>query len=403
MSQSRPATATAAPLTSPFQRLAALLAGLAPGREPVVDMSLGEPHHPQPPFLKEALEAALAQFGRYPPIRGTAELRAAIGGWIARRYPATRDLIDVERQVLPLCGSREGLFLATFPALARKRVVDRPAVLVPNPFYPAYAAAAGRIPLDAVALPATRASGFLPDLDAIPRRDLERAVAFYLASPSNPQGAVASAQYLARAIALARAHDFMLFADECYSEIYTREAPTGALEVAAAQDGGFANVVAFQSLSKRSNLPGLRSGFCAGDAAFIDAFATFRNVAAPQMPLPVQHVSAVCWSEESHVEASRALYRAKFAAAERILAGRFGYATPAGGFFLWLDVSAQGGGERVTKTLWQRCGVRVVPGAYLARPSGEGVDPGADYVRVALVDDLATTEEGLRRIVAALG
>jgi aspartate/methionine/tyrosine aminotransferase len=392
-----------AAVQSPFARTTALIAGIPPGAEPVIDMSLGEPRHPMPAFLSERLGQALPSFGRYPPIRGTPEFRQAVAAWMARRYPGTAGAIDADAHVLPLCGSREGLFSAVFPALDRKRVKGRPAVLVPNPFYPAYAATAGHIELDAIPLPATRATGFLPDLEAITAADLSRAVAFYLASPSNPQGAVASPGYLARAIALTREHDLMLFADECYSEVYTGDPPPGALETALAHFGNLANVVVFQSLSKRSNLPGLRSGFCAGDPDFIASFATFRNVACPQMPLPVQHVSAAAWSDEAHVDASRDLYRAKFDLADRIIAERYGYRRPAGGFFLWLDLSAHGGGEQAAKTLWQRCGVKVVPGGYLAKQRPGEDNPGADFVRVAMVDDLATTEDGLRRIVATLG
>lgn len=392
-----------AAIQSPFARTTALIAGIPPGCEPIIDMSLGEPRHPMPAFLSERLGQAIAGFGRYPPIRGTPEFRQAVAAWIARRYPGTDGAIDADAHILPLSGSREGLFSAVFPALDRKPVKGRPAVLVPNPFYPAYAAAAGHIELDAVPLAATPANGFLPDLDAIAVSDLKRAVAFYLASPANPQGAVATGDYLARAMALAREHDLMLFADECYSEVYTADPPPGALETALARFGDFANVIAFQSLSKRSNLPGLRSGFCAGDPDFIASFAVFRNVACPQMPLPVQHVSAAAWSDEAHVDASRDLYRTKFDLADRVIADRYGYRRPAGGFFLWLDMRAHGGGEQAAKTLWQRCGVKVVPGGYLAKQRPGEDDPGADFVRVAMVDDLATTEQGLGRIVATLG
>lgn len=395
-------TSNSTPTVSPFVRLAALLEGMSPG-EPVIDMTVGEPRHPLPDFVAAVLAEATALFGKYPPIRGTDALRQAIGEWLGRRYPVLAGKIDPERHILPLCGSREGLFSAVFPALARKATVPRPAIFIPNPFYHTYSASAEAAGCEPVFLPAPAESGFLPDLSDVPEADLDRAVALFLCSPSNPQGAVADETYIAHAIRLARQHNFMLFADECYAEIYAETPPTGSLEVAVRATGDFANVVSFQSLSKRSNLPGLRSGFAAGDSDFIAALGSFRNVVGPQMPLPIQHVSVALWQDEAHVEANRDLYRVKFDAASRILDGRFGYQRPAGAFFLWLDMSAHGGGEAAAKTLWKQCGVKLLPGRYLARDRAEGENPGAGFVRVALVDDLATTEEGLTRMVAGLG
>jgi aspartate/methionine/tyrosine aminotransferase len=204
-------------------------------------------------------------------------------------------------------------------------------------------------------------------------------------------------------VTTSKRHDFLLFADECYSEIYSDSPPPGALETAFAESGSFANVVTFQSLSKRSGLPGLRSGFVAGDPEFIAAFARFRNVACPQMPLPIQYVSVAAWSDENHVQIGRKLYRANFAIADSVLAGRHGYRRPAGSFFLWLDLAAFGGGEEAAKTLWKGCGVRVLPGAYLTHGQPGGENPGEEFVRVALVHDADTTREALTRVVATLG
>ena len=305
--------------------------------------------------------------------------------------------------MLPLNGSREGLFSAIFPALVRKASVARPAVLIPNPFYQAYGAAAAASGAEPIFLPSTAETDFLPDLGAMDEALLERAVALYLCSPSNPQGAVAGAPYLARAIALARRFDFLLFADECYSEIYCDTPPPGALETAFAGTGSLANVVTFNSLSKRSGLPGLRSGFVAGDPGFIAPFFRFRNVACPQVPLPIQHVSAAAWVDEAHVEEGRALYCQNFELADALLAGRYGYRCPAGAFFLWLNMRAYGGGEAAATTLWKGCGVKVLPGAYLSRAEPDGENPGKDYVRVALVHDADRTREALRRFTAVLG
>jgi aspartate/methionine/tyrosine aminotransferase len=389
-------------VASPFARLAELLKGIDPGAKPI-DASLGEPKGLMPPFLGPMLQDHLAEFGRYPPIRGVPSLRQAITDWMGRRYPLLAGQIDPERHVLPLNGSREGLFSAVFPAIARKPSIERPSVLIPNPFYQAYAAAAAASGAAPHFLASTAETGFLPELDAIDEDLLQRTIAFYLCSPSNPQGAVASRSYLARAIALARAHDFLLFADECYSEIYGDVAPPGALETAYAETGSLANVVVFQSLSKRSGLPGLRSGFVAGDPDFIAAFGRFRNVACPQVPLPIQHVSVAAWSDEEHVEQGRELYRANFDLADAILGSRYGYQRPGGAFFLWLDLADFGGGEGAATTLWKDCGVKVLPGAYLARAEPDGDNPGRDYVRVALVHDTDTTREALTRIVATLG
>ncbi len=387
-------------IASPFARLARLLDGIAPGMEPI-DLSLGEPRHGVPDFVAPILAEHTAQFGRYPPIRGTDPLRRAIAGWIGRRYPSLKGQIDPDRQILPLNGSREGLFSSIFPAMARKEVA-RPAVLIPNPFYQAYIAATVAAGAEPVFLLATRQTGFLPDLNALDPALLDRSIAIYLCSPSNPEGAVADAAYWRRLIGLARAHDVMVFADECYSEIYAAAPPPGALEAAHALDGTFRNVLAFNSLSKRSSLPGLRSGFVAGDENFIAAFQRFRNVACPQTPLPVQAVAAHAWGEEAHVAANRALYSEKFAIADEVLGHRFGHRRPEGGFFLWLDFGGFGSGEAAVKTLWQHCGVKLLPGAYLAQDQADGVNPGQAYARLALVAPPEETRVALARLVETL-
>ena len=385
---------------SPFVRLHELLDGLKPGK-PLINLSVGEPQHPIPPFVGPVLAAHLNEFGRYPANKGIEDFRRAAAAWLEKRYKLTRPL-DPESEVLVLNGTREGLFLG---AIAAKRFVARragkPAILLPNPFYAAYAAGAAAADCEPVYLPTTRQSGFLPDLDAFTDELLARTVAFYLASPSNPQGAVASLAYLTRLSALARRFGFLVFADECYCEIYLNgQAPHGMLE---ASGPDFANVVVFHSLSKRSNLPGLRVGFAAGDRRFLARFLELRNVAAPQVPTPAQHVAIAAYGDETHVDKNRALYVAKFNLADQIVGDRYGYRRPAGGFFLWLDVSAQGGDEAVTKKLWREAGLRVIPGHYLARDGADGRNPGAGYIRVALVHDQETTAEALHRLVAVLG
>jgi N-succinyldiaminopimelate aminotransferase len=384
---------------SPFVRLRELLADSEPGK-PAISLAVGEPQHPVPPFVGEVLAAHIAEFGRYPMNKGLEAFCAAAAGWLGRRFALPRAL-DPASEVLVLNGSREGLFLA---AIAAARFVGgrrgRPAMLIPNPFYAAYAAGAIAANCEPVYLPATAATGFLPDLDALSEDLLARTVAFFIASPANPQGAVADLPYLSRIVALARRFGFLVFSDECYSEIYTQHAPAGMLEAAGPD---FANVVEFQSLSKRSNLPGLRIGFAAGDRAFLARFLELRNVAAPQVPMPAQRVAIAAYGDEAHVEDNRRLYARKFDLADQIIGDRYGYRRPAGGFFLWLDVSARGGDEAAALRLWREAGLRVVPGRYLAHDQPDGSNPGLGYIRVAMVQDQETTAEALHRLVAVLG
>ncbi len=384
---------------SPFVRLTDLIAGIEPGK-PAINLSVGEPQHAIPDFVGSVIAAHLAEFGRYPANKGLDPFRKAVAAWLGRRYKLTQ-AVNPETEVLVLNGTREGLFLG---AIAAKRYVGgrtgTPAILIPNPFYAAYSAGALAADCEPVYLPATRESGFLPDLAALDEALLKRTVAFYLASPSNPQGAVASRDYLDKLAALSRRFGFLVFADECYGEIYSKDKPAGMLEAAGP---GFPNTIVFHSLSKRSNLPGLRVGFAAGDKKFLAAFLELRNVAAPQVPGPMQHVAVAAYTDEKHVEKNRKLYNAKFDLADQIIGDRYGYKRPAGGFFLWLDVSKFGGSEVVTKKLWAEAGVRVVPGRYLAREQADGSNPGANYIRVAMVQDAATTGEALHRIVAVLG
>jgi N-succinyldiaminopimelate aminotransferase len=383
---------------SPFLRTAELLAPYQPGK-PLIALSLGEPQHPVPAFVGPVLAKYIADFGRYPIARGIEPFRRAAANWLASRFDLPR-AIDPETELLVLNGSREGLF---FAALTAARYVGerkgKPAILIPNPFYPAYAAGARAAGCEAIFLPTTLANGFLPDLDALDDATLARTVAMYIASPANPQGAVASRQYLSRLKQLADRFGFMILSDECYSEIYTKEAPGSMLECAGPD---FTNAVAFQSLSKRSNLPGMRVGFAAGDAKFLSMFHELRNVAAPQVPVPLQHVAVAAYADEAHVEENRRLYRIKFDLADQILGNRYGYHRPGGGFCVWLDVSELGGDEAVAIRLYRDAGVRVIPGSYLARAQDDGSNPGAGYIRLALVADSETTAEALHRLVEIL-
>src|SRR5215475_4481128 len=384
---------------SPFARTTELLAPYKPAK-PLITLSLGEPQHPVPGFVGPVLAQYIADFGRYPLARGIEPFRKAAAAWLSTRFSLPR-AVDPDSEVLVLNGSREGLF---FAALTAKDFVGerkgRPAILMPNPFYPAYGAGAKAAGCEQIYLPTTVENGFLPDLDAIDESVLARTVAFYIASPANPQGAVATADYFRKLKQLADRFGFIVLSDECYSEIYTRQPPGSALEYAGPD---FRNVVVFQSLSKRSNLPGMRVGFAAGDRNFLSAFLELRNVSSPQVPLPAQRVAITAYADEAHVEENQRLYKLKFDLADQILGGRHINQQTTGGFLLWLDVSEHGGDEAVTLRLWREAGLRVVPGRYLARDQADGTNPGVGYIRVALVQDQATTAEALHRLVTVLG
>ena len=377
-----------------FPRLRALLDGHAPGGAPI-PMAIGEPTHPWPAFVAETLAANAHLYGKYPPNEGTEELRAACAGWLARRFGVS---LDPERAILPLNGTREGLFMACLALCPEQKGGQRPAVLLPNPFYQAYAAAALAAGAEPVYVNATSETGHLPDFAALPRETLDRAAVVYLCSPANPQGAVASRRYWAGLLALAEKHDFRIFADECYSEIWRSAPPPGALE--AVRDAGAdpERVLAFHSLSKRSSLAGLRSGFCAGGPKAVAALLRLRSYGGAPNPLPAQAAAAACWRDEAHVVVNRKLYAEKYGLADAILGNLPGYAAPEAGFFLWLRV---GDGEAAALRLWREAGVRALPGAYLSRPTPQG-DPGAAYLRVALAAPADQARRGLEAIARVL-
>jgi N-succinyldiaminopimelate aminotransferase len=373
-----------------FPRLRTLLDAHAPGGE-VVHMTIGEPKHAMPDFVGEVIAERLAGFGQYPPNEGTPELRAAISDWLARRYGVA---VGAESEIMALNGTREGLFNAAIALCPEEVRGHRPLVLIPNPFYQVYAVAAQAVGAEPVFVPATAETGFLPDYTALPKKVLNRTAIAFLCSPSNPQGAVASREDWATLIALAEKHDFQIFADECYSEIYRETPPAGALEVAAEGGADPERVVIFHSLSKRSNLPGLRSGFAAGGPESIARMKQLRAYAGAPLPLPLQRVAERAWADEAHVAASRALYQQKYAVADAVFGNVPGYHPPQAGFFLWLPVDD---GEAAALKLWTETGVRVLPGAYLAREVN-GTNPGKGYIRVALVAPKDETEQALERV-----
>lgn len=368
-----------------WPRLRALLGAQEPGG-PVVDMTIGEPRHAPPPWVAEVVAEHEAGFRRYPVNEGAPELLGAASDWLARRYGVA---VPPDR-IIALNGTREGLFAAAL-ALSPERKGGRPAVLVPNPFYGVYAVAAAAVGAEPVFVPATEETGHLPDYHAVPADVLDRVTLCYACSPSNPQGAVASLDWWAELLALAERHDFVVVADECYAEIWREAPPPGVLQVPGVDPE---RVLAIHSLSKRSNLPGLRSGFAAGGPRAIAAMRQLRAYAGAPLPMPLQVAAARVWADEAHVEASRALYREKFDLADRMLGNAPGYASPEAGFFLWLPVPD---GEEAALRLWREDGVRVVPGGYLAREV-DGRTPGVDRIRVALVGSYDEVEGALGRL-----
>ncbi len=369
-----------------FPRLRALLDVHAPGGE-VLHMTIGEPRHAFPEFLSEVIAANTDGFGKYPPNEGTPGLLQAIGEWLEKRYGVTVP----SDQIMALNGTREGLYNASMALCPETKAGEKPVILTPNPFYQVYAVAALSVAAEPVYVPATEATNFLPDFAALDPAILKRAAIVYVCSPSNPQGAVADRAYWETLLGLAETYDFKIFADECYSEVWRHTPPTGALEVAKALGSDPERVVIFHSLSKRSNLPGLRSGFVASGPENMQRIRQLRAYAGTPLPLPLMHAAEAVWRDEVHVEASRARYCAKFDIADRVFEGVGGYASPDAGFFLWLPVDD---GEAAALKLWQNTGVRVLPGAYLSRDVN-GANPGTGYIRVAMVADEQDLERGL--------
>ena len=367
----------------PFERLAELKKGLVPPAHlSHIPLSIGEPKHTPPAFVIDTLRANLADLGSYPATRGLPELRAAAAAWAKRRFALPS--VDGETQVLPVTGTREALF-AFVQAVVDSGGGQAPLVLMPNPCYQIYEGAALLAGAEPYFLNTTARNGFLPDLDAVPEAAWRRCQLLFLCSPANPVGAVMDLAYLKHALELAARYDFIVASDECYADLFDDEAspPPSLLSAAAAMGNtAYRRCMTFHSLSKRSSLPGLRSGIVAGDAALISPFLLYRTYHGCAMPIPTQRASITAWSDDEHVRANRALYRRKFDRVLPVLRPVIDVERPAGGFYLWLNV----GGDDVafTADLFAAQNVTVVPGSYLARATEQG-NPGAGYVRISLV------------------
>ncbi|SEJ35776.1 succinyldiaminopimelate transaminase [Pseudomonas sp. NFR16] len=382
----------------PFEKLRALLGSVTPNpdKRPIA-LSIGEPKHTSPEFVAKALADNLDQMAVYPTTAGIPALREAIANWCERRFSVPQGWLDPSKHVLPVNGTREALFAFTQTVVNRS---DDGLVISPNPFYQIYEGAAFLAGATPHYLPCLAEHGFNPDFDAVPADVWKRCQILFLCSPGNPTGALIPVETLKKLIALADEHDFVIAADECYSELYFDEdAPPPGLLSACAELGrqDFKRCVVFHSLSKRSNLPGLRSGFVAGDADILKGFLLYRTYHGCAMPVQTQLASIAAWNDEEHVRANRTLYREKFDAVLEILAPVMDVQRPDGGFYLWPNVGTDD--AAFCRELFVTEHVTVVPGSYLSRDV-EGFNPGAGRVRMALVAPLAECVEAAERIRA---
>jgi N-succinyldiaminopimelate aminotransferase len=380
----------------PFERLARLKADVTPPPHlEHIGMSIGEPQHAPPAFVLDALRTNLHRLGSYPATAGLPEFRAAAAGWLERRFALKAGSVNPDKMVLPVNGTREALF-AFVQATVDAR--NDALVLIPNPFYQIYEGAALLAGAEPYFLPTTAATRYLPDLDAVPASVWSRCQVLFLCSPGNPTGAVMSLEYLKHALQLADRHDFVIAADECYSELYLDErAPSSSLLQASEALGNdsFRRCVVFHSLSKRSSVPGLRSGFVAGDPQVLARFLLYRTYHGCAMAIPTQLASIAAWNDDAHAAANRRLYQEKFDRVLPILKPVLNVSRPDGAFYLWPDVG--GDDETFARDLFAKQNLTVLPGSYLARATESG-NPGAGRVRISLVADVERCVEAAERI-----
>jgi N-succinyldiaminopimelate aminotransferase len=380
----------------PFEKLAALKQGIIPpaGKRHIA-LSIGEPAHATPHLIQEALLTHLHGLSNYPTTKGLPELRQAIAAWLNRRFKLAEGLLNPETQILPVSGTREALF--SFAQCLIDRTAD-PVVVMPNPFYQIYEGAALLAGAEPYFLNTAAANAYLPDFDAVPESVWRRCQLLYVCTPGNPSGAVMPRETLIKVLELAEKYDFVIASDECYSELYGDESnpPPGLLEAAfAVGNTAFKRCVVFHSLSKRSNAPGLRSGFVAGDAAILQDYFKYRTYHGAAMPLPTQHASIAAWNDEKHVVENRRLYREKFTAVIDVLGDAVQLTKPPAGFYLWIKTPIDD--TEFTQQLFAQENVTVLPGSYLSRDFG-GHNPGRNHVRIALVAPLEECVEAAMRI-----
>jgi N-succinyldiaminopimelate aminotransferase len=385
----------------PFEKLAQLKHGItAPKDKPPISLSIGEPAHATPKFIEEALFDNIKGLGNYPTTKGIPELRGAIAVWLTARFKLPSGSMNPDTQILPVSGTREALFSIAQCVIDNSKLEnnDKPVVIMPNPFYQIYEGAALLAGAEPYFLNTFEANGYLPDFDAIPEAVWQRCQLIYICSPGNPSGAVMPQSDQENLIRLSEKYDFVIASDECYSELYDDEEnpPLGLLQTAyATGNRTFKRCLVFHSLSKRSNAPGLRSGFVAGDEVLLKSYFTYRTYQGCAMPLPTQQASIRAWQDESHVLENRQLYREKFAAFISILSTVCEIRKPAASFYVWLKTSIPD--EQFARKLFAQENVTVLPGSYLSREFS-GINPGQNHVRIALVAPLSECIEAANRI-----
>jgi N-succinyldiaminopimelate aminotransferase len=383
----------------PFEKLSALLEELdpAPGLKPL-NLSIGEPKHPVADHLRQAMTDALDGISRYPTTRGEPVLRQAAASWLEKRFKLDKNSVDPNKNILPVNGTREALFSIAQLFTGEDGQNIEPIILSPNPFYQIYEGAAHMARAKPVFVNATAENRFLPEYHNLPSEILDRTELLYLCTPSNPTGAVYSLEQMQRLIELADKHDFVIASDECYSEIWYEKPPPGLLEAAKAMGrNDFKRCLVFHSLSKRSNMPGARSGFVAGDAGILENYFKLRTYTGCATPPFIQQAAIAAWSDETHVEENRVQYRKKLKESIDILSPVLSVEEPEAGFYLWLKVP--GGGVSFAQQLYEGYNVTVLPGAFLSRDNG-GVNPGEPYIRVALVASTENNREAMQHIAA---
>jgi len=378
---------------SPFQRTRDLLSNTN-GKDDWIDLSIGAPRHDTPEIIREVLNSNFDKYRHYPSANTSDHFGKNLSEWIRNRFQLITD--DITSNILPISGSREGIFFGSL--LATKLKSEKSTFILPDPFYPVYATAGQYTSKRILAVSVHEADNYLINLEKISNEVWSDTIAFYLCSPSNPQGTIADKKYLEDLYELSKKYQFIIIADECYSEIYRTKAPSSILKIS--EKNNFENVLSFNSLSKRSNAPGLRSGYVVGDINLIREFFNLRNVAAPTVPTPIQIASEALWADEEHVINNRRLYNEKFDIFDSTLDKKFNFQIPEGGFFAWLDISNYGTDESVTIKLWQS-GVKVIPGSYLSLNSDKNPDS-KKFIRIALVgsnDEISRAASIINKVI----
>lgn len=381
----------------PFEKLTKLLeAETAKPDKSAINLAIGEPKHPTPEFILEALESNLSDVAKYPTTRGSDELRQTIAHWLCQRFNLPESSVNADLNVLPVNGTREALFAIAQTLLSK--TTETPIVVLPNPFYQIYEGAALLAGAKPYYLNCIKENDFIPDLSSVPENIWRRCQLIYLCSPGNPSGAVVDSETIKNLLELAEIYDFIIAADECYSEIYPDEEqpPLGLLECANELDNSeYKRCLVFHSLSKRSNVPGLRSGFVAGDSELIDSFFRYRTYHGCSMPLHTQKASITAWSDEDHVKENREKYREKFNRVCEILNPVLSVVPPPASFYLWPELPISD--TDFARKLYTSENIKVLPGSYLSRDIN-GINPGANHVRIALVAEVDECIEAANRI-----